>query len=56
MREKLEKLGLKLPLFPVTSVGSFPKTDAVVEARTEFRRGKISAEKLEEVERQATAF
>ena len=56
MREKLEKLGLKLPLFPVTSVGSFPKTDAVVEARTEFRRGKISAEKLEEIERQATAF
>ncbi len=56
MREKLEKLGLKLPLFPVTSVGSFPKTDAVVAARGEFRRGKISAEQLNEIERQATAF
>jgi 5-methyltetrahydropteroyltriglutamate--homocysteine methyltransferase len=56
MREKLEKLGLKLPLFPVTSVGSFPKTDAVVAARTDFRRGKISAAQLNEIERQATAF
>ena len=56
MREKLEKLGLKLPLFPVTSVGSFPKTDAVVQARNEFRRGKIAAEQLNETERQATAF
>ena len=56
MREKLEKLGLKLPLFPVTSVGSFPKTDAVVAARTDFRRGKISADQLNEIERQATAF
>jgi 5-methyltetrahydropteroyltriglutamate--homocysteine methyltransferase len=56
MREKLEKLGLKLPLFPVTSVGSFPKTDAVVAARGDFRRGKISEAQLNEIERQATAF
>jgi len=56
MREKLEKLGVKLPLFPVTSVGSFPKTAAVVEARNQFRRGKISAEQLRETEREATAF
>jgi 5-methyltetrahydropteroyltriglutamate--homocysteine methyltransferase len=56
MREKLEKLGLKLPLFPVTSVGSFPKTDAVVAARNDFRRGKISEAQLNEIERQATAF
>ncbi|HVB98050.1 MAG TPA: methionine synthase [Candidatus Dormibacteraeota bacterium] len=55
-REKLEKLGLHLPLFPVTSVGSFPKTDEVVDARAQFRRGSISAEKLAEVERAATAF
>ncbi|HEV2387166.1 MAG TPA: hypothetical protein VGS20_07910 [Candidatus Acidoferrales bacterium] len=55
-REKLEKLGLHLPLFPVTSVGSFPKLDSVVEARNEFRRGKIGAEKLTEAERRATAF
>lgn len=55
-RERLEQLGLHLPLFPVTSVGSFPKLDSVVEARNEFRRGKITAEKLTEVERRATAF
>jgi 5-methyltetrahydropteroyltriglutamate--homocysteine methyltransferase len=55
-RQKLKKLGLELPLFPVTSVGSFPKTDAVVRARGEFRRGKINAEQLTEIEREATAF
>ncbi len=55
-RKKLEKLGLHLPLFPVTSVGSFPKTDEVTRARGEFRRGKISAEQLEQTERDATAF
>jgi 5-methyltetrahydropteroyltriglutamate--homocysteine methyltransferase len=55
-REKLEKLGLQLPLFPVTSVGSFPKTDSVVGARAQFRRGEITAEKLAEIERGATAF
>ncbi len=55
-RQKLEKLGLQLPLFPVTSVGSFPKTDAVVKARADLRRGKINAEQLAEIERQATAF
>ncbi len=55
-RKKLEKLGLDLPLFPVTSVGSFPKTDQVTRARGEFRRGKISAEQLEQTERDATKF
>jgi 5-methyltetrahydropteroyltriglutamate--homocysteine methyltransferase len=55
-RKKLEKLGLNLPLFPVTSVGSFPKTDEVTRARGEFRRGKISAEQLKETERAATKF
>jgi 5-methyltetrahydropteroyltriglutamate--homocysteine methyltransferase len=55
-REKLEKLGLHLPLFPVTSVGSFPKTDEVVAARTEFRRGKIDGAQLDEIERRATEF
>ncbi|HVB34599.1 MAG TPA: methionine synthase [Patescibacteria group bacterium] len=55
-REKLEKLGLQLPLFPVTSVGSFPKTDEVVAARGRFRRKEISAQQLAEIERAATAF
>ena len=55
-REKLEQLGLQLPLFPTTSVGSFPKPGYLVKARADFGKGKISAQQLEELERKATAF
>jgi 5-methyltetrahydropteroyltriglutamate--homocysteine methyltransferase len=55
-REKLKSLGLKLPLFPTTSVGSFPKPDYLAKARAEFGKGKITAEELRELERKATKF
>jgi 5-methyltetrahydropteroyltriglutamate--homocysteine methyltransferase len=55
-REKLAQLGLSLPLFPVTSVGSFPKPHYLLRARADFQRGKISPAALVELERQATAF
>jgi len=55
-REKLEKLGLHLPLFPTTSVGSFPKPDYLLKARADFNKGKITREQLTELERKATAF
>jgi 5-methyltetrahydropteroyltriglutamate--homocysteine methyltransferase len=55
-RKKLEQLGIKLPILPTTSVGSFPKPDFLVRARSEFAKGKISHEQLEQTERQATEF
>jgi len=55
-REKLKALGLDLPLFPTTSVGSFPKLDYLAKARAEFNKGKITGEQLRELERKATAF
>src|SRR2546426_1348760 len=55
-RQKLEKLGLHLPLFPTTSVGSFPKPDYLVKARADFNKGKITEQQLVELERKATAF
>ena len=55
-REKLEHLGLNLPLFPTTSVGSFPKPDYLVRARADFTKGKIAADQLNGLERKATAF
>jgi 5-methyltetrahydropteroyltriglutamate--homocysteine methyltransferase len=55
-REKLKSLGLKLPLFPTTSVGSFPKPDYLAKARAEFSKGKITADQLRELERKATKF
>ncbi len=55
-RAKLEELGLNLPLFPTTSVGSFPKPDYLTKARAEFAKGQLSQAELRELERKATAF
>jgi len=55
-REKLKKLCVDLPIFPVTSVGSMPKPDYLVAARNDFRKGKISAEELRKQEERATVF
>ena len=55
-REKLEHLGLQLPLFPTTSVGSFPKPDYLARARADFAKGKIAVDQLRDLERKATTF
>jgi 5-methyltetrahydropteroyltriglutamate--homocysteine methyltransferase len=55
-REKLHQLGINLPLFPTTSVGSFPKPAYLMKARTDFARKKISRADLEAAERRATEF
>ncbi len=55
-REKLRELGIDLPLFPTTSVGSFPKPDYLMKARADFAKQKISRGELQSVERQATEF
>src|SRR5271154_218277 len=55
-REKLKSLGLKLPLFPTTSVGSFPKPDYLSRARADLTKGRIVPAQLHELERKATEF
>jgi 5-methyltetrahydropteroyltriglutamate--homocysteine methyltransferase len=55
-REKLHKLGIDLPLFPTTSVGSFPKPDYLLKARADYAKKLISRENLEAAERRATEF
>lgn len=55
-RAKLQQLGIDLPLFPTTSVGSFPKPDFLMKARGEFAKKLISRAELEKAERQATEF
>jgi len=55
-RAKLQQLGINLPLFPTTSVGSFPKPDFLMKARMDFAKKKISRGALDKVERQATKF
>jgi len=46
-REKIQKERFKLPLFPTTTIGSFPQTVEVKSARKQFRNGELSAENYE---------
>ncbi len=55
-KEKLEQLGLDLPDFPTTAVGSFPKPSYLKEARTKRKNGEISDGELRELEEKATNF
>ncbi len=46
-REKIQKSMLKLPLFPTTTIGSFPQTKEIRQARSSYRRGDMTEEKYE---------
>jgi len=43
-RDKIQRERLKLPLFPTTTIGSFPQTEDVRKMRTAYRTGKITEE------------
>ncbi|MEO7099704.1 MAG: 5-methyltetrahydropteroyltriglutamate--homocysteine S-methyltransferase [Luteolibacter sp.] len=41
-RQKLQRTKLKLPLFPTTTIGSFPQTTEVRSARAKWKKGLLS--------------
>lgn len=41
-RQKLQHASLKLPLFPTTTIGSFPQTAEVRAARAQWKKGTLS--------------
>ncbi len=43
-REKIQKAVFALPLFPTTTIGSFPQTADVKSMRTAFKKGQIGKE------------
>jgi len=43
-RVKVQRERFKLPLFPTTTIGSFPQTEEVRRVRLLFRKGKLSQE------------
>ncbi|MCD6551192.1 5-methyltetrahydropteroyltriglutamate--homocysteine S-methyltransferase [Thermotoga sp.] len=51
-RMKLQQERLKLPLFPTTTIGSFPQTEDVRAMRAKFNRGEIGAEEYKQFIRQ----
>ncbi|KXS37832.1 MAG: 5-methyltetrahydropteroyltriglutamate--homocysteine methyltransferase [Halomonadaceae bacterium T82-2] len=46
-RARAQHARLKLPLFPTTTIGSFPQTAAIRAARRDARRGELSREAYE---------
>ncbi len=46
-RERIQKERFGLPLFPTTTIGSFPQTAEVKKTRKAFRSGEISAEEYD---------
>ena len=44
VRQQAQQARLKLPLFPTTTIGSFPQTHEVREARARYKSGKLSDE------------
>jgi len=46
-RAQAQRRALDLPLFPTTTIGSFPQTDAIRAARRAFRAGELTREAYE---------
>jgi 5-methyltetrahydropteroyltriglutamate--homocysteine methyltransferase len=55
-REKLKKLGIDLPMLPITAVGSYAKPEELTKARAKFVRGDISKDELRKYQEEATAM
>jgi 5-methyltetrahydropteroyltriglutamate--homocysteine methyltransferase len=47
IRRKIQESNLHLPLFPTTTIGSFPQTIEVRSWRAKFKKGEISAQQYE---------
>lgn len=54
-REKVQKDTFKLPLFPTTTIGSFPQTADVKSTRTAYKQGKITEKEYVEFNRKKIA-
>ncbi len=44
LRKTKQKIALQLPLFPTTTIGSFPQTKTVRSWRAKYKKGEITAE------------
>ena len=54
VRRRKQRSSLPLPLFPTTTIGSFPQTEDVRKARAAHRRGELDDAGYERFLRQAT--
>jgi 5-methyltetrahydropteroyltriglutamate--homocysteine methyltransferase len=54
-REKIQKARFNLPLFPTTTIGSFPQTADVRKNRQDFRKGNITEDQYDEFNKKKIA-
>jgi 5-methyltetrahydropteroyltriglutamate--homocysteine methyltransferase len=54
IRKEKQQKALKLPLFPTTTIGSFPQTAEVRSWRLKFRNGELTRQQYEELIRNET--
>ncbi|MCS7167250.1 MAG: 5-methyltetrahydropteroyltriglutamate--homocysteine S-methyltransferase [Gemmatales bacterium] len=47
-RDRLQRQRLRLPLFPTTTIGSFPQTEEVRRMRNAYKNGRISADQYDQ--------
>ncbi len=47
VRQALQRSELRLPLFPTTTIGSFPQTAEIRKARADFKKGQLSSKQYE---------
>ncbi|WP_353139153.1 5-methyltetrahydropteroyltriglutamate--homocysteine S-methyltransferase [Pseudopedobacter sp.] len=47
-RQKMQQEAFNLPLFPTTTIGSFPQTDEIRKLRAGFKKGSITQEQYDE--------
>jgi 5-methyltetrahydropteroyltriglutamate--homocysteine methyltransferase len=48
IRQNIQQEALHLPLFPTTTIGSFPQTDDIRTLRAKLKKGELSAKEYEE--------
>jgi 5-methyltetrahydropteroyltriglutamate--homocysteine methyltransferase len=54
VRQQLQKQALNLPLFPTTTIGSFPQTQEVRSWRAKYKKGDLSAAEYNELIKKET--
>jgi 5-methyltetrahydropteroyltriglutamate--homocysteine methyltransferase len=54
VRQRIQQLRFNLPLFPTTTIGSFPQTDDIRQLRAKLKKGDLTLKQYEEDIEEAT--
>ena len=54
VRQRIQQLRFNLPLFPTTTIGSFPQTDDIRQLRARLKKGELSQQQYEAEIEEAT--